>query len=272
MIHFAPAKINLGLHVLEKRPDGYHNLQTLMVPTGLCDLLEITPLHEEGEGFRFEQTGIPLEEGSGVNLCVKAWELVTRELPVPPLLIHLHKQIPVGAGLGGGSSDATHTIMGINRLMGNPLPGDTLHAMAARLGSDCAFFLHDRAMLAEGRGEILTPAGVDLRGIWLVLFHPGVHLSTAEAYRGISPSPDRTDLRTLLEQPMERWKDTLQNDFEKTVFREHPVMGEMKASIYAAGAIYASLSGSGSAMYGLFESPPVLGDELARHILWKGLL
>lgn len=272
MIHFAPAKINLGLHVLERRKDGYHNLQTVMVPTGLCDLIEITALSEQTETLRFEQTGIPLEKESAVNLCVKAWELISRKVRIPSLLIHLHKQIPVGAGLGGGSSDATHTLMGINRWLENPLPEETLHAMATSLGSDCPFFLYGQAMLAEGRGEILTPIHVALQGYWLYLFHPGVHISTAEAYSGIQPSADRPDLRNLLNQPVQSWKEKVVNDFEYSVFRGYPGLREMKESIYAAGAVYASMSGSGSAMYGLFPSPPVLSGALARQILWKGLL
>lgn len=272
MIHFAPAKINLGLHVLERRADGYHNLQTVMVPTGLCDLIEITKLPEQRDKFRFEQTGIPLEEGSGVNLCVKARELMAREVRVPSLLIHLHKQIPVGAGLGGGSSDATHTLIGINRWLEDPLPEETLHTLATSLGSDCPFFLHGKAMLAEGRGEILTAIPMALQGYWLLLFHSGVHISTAEAYSGIQPSADRPDLRKLLDQPIQTWKDAVVNDFEYSVFREYPGLPELKELIYAAGAVYASMSGSGSAMYGLFTSPPLLTGALADQILWRGVL
>ncbi|MGW8316949.1 MAG: 4-(cytidine 5'-diphospho)-2-C-methyl-D-erythritol kinase [Bacteroidales bacterium] len=180
--------------------------------------------------------------------------------------------MPVGAGLGGGSSDATHTLTGINNLLDNQLSGETLHAMAASLGSDCPFFLHDGAMLAEGRGEILSPVGLALQGTLLVLFHPGVHISTAEAYRGIRPSADRPDLCALLEESVENWKDLVVNDFELSVFRGHPGLRAMKESIYASGALYASLSGSGSAMYGLFRSPPEFPDELAGHLLWMGRL
>lgn len=272
MIHFAPAKINLGLHVLEKREDGYHNLQTVMVPTGLCDLLEITTTKAGGEKIRFEQTGISLEEGAGTNLCVRAWELMSSETRLPPLSIHLHKQIPVGAGLGGGSSDGTHTLTGINNLLEKQVPRDILQQMAASLGSDCPFFLHNGAMLAEGRGEILTPVNLELSGFRLVLFHPGVHISTAEAYGGIRTSTGRTDLRLFLEQPVKDWKNNVENDFEPIVFDQHPRLREIKASIYAAGASYASLSGSGSAMYGLFTSPPVLSGKLGRYKLWEGPL
>ena len=272
MIAFAPAKINVGLHVLERRADGFHNLQTVMLRTGLCDILELTLQRGSSGELRFTQTGIPLEEEAGTNLCVRAWEKISGLTSVPPLHIHLHKQIPVGAGLGGGSSDATHTLLAINSMIDDPCSPAVLHSLAASIGSDCPFFPHEGARLAEGRGERLSPVSLELQGYWLALFHPGIHIATAEAYRGIIPQAERDHLPDLLGQPVEKWKHTVVNDFESSVFRRFPDLAEMKASIYSSGALYASLSGSGSAMYGIFRESTGFAGELARRVLWKGPL
>lgn len=272
MIFYSPAKINLGLQVLNRRPDGFHNIQTIMHLTGLYDILEIIRSEKDAAPLTFTQSGLALEPGSSKNLCISAWEAVQRELSLPPLAIHLHKQIPVGAGLGGGSSNATFTLRGINTLMDNPLPPETLYRMAASLGSDCPFFLYDRPMLAEGRGELLTPVDLQLTGLHLVLFDTGIHISTAEAYAGIVPSPGKLDLRELPQHPVRSWKEILSNDFEIPVFGKHPGLESLKHSIYRAGAVYSSLSGSGAAIYGIFEREPVLPADLLEGVLWKGPL
>jgi 4-diphosphocytidyl-2-C-methyl-D-erythritol kinase len=272
MILFSPAKINLGLQILRRRGDGYHDIQTIMHHAGLCDILEIRVSQPDSRRLKFSQSGIELESGDLKNLCISAWEIFEEEAGLPPLEIHLHKQIPVGAGLGGGSSNATHTLLAINRIMGDPLPMGTLHRMASSLGSDCPFFLHDRAMLAEGRGEILTPLELSLKGKYLVLFNKGIHISTARAYAGIQPAPLRFDLRELPNLSFDSWKKVVTNDFEEPVFRLHPELEALKAAIYSAGAGYASLSGSGSALYGLFEEKPDLPGPLQRCAIWKGKL
>lgn len=272
MIFYSPAKINLGLQVLNRRTDGFHNIQTIMHFTGLCDILEIKKSEKDEVELQFTQSGIELESGSGKNLCVSAWEIYQQEVRLPPLAIHLHKQIPVGAGLGGGSSNGTITLMGLNRMMGNPIPPGTLHHMATSLGSDCPFFLYDRPMLAEGRGEVLTPVDIKLTGMYLVLFYTGIQISTAEAYAGIRPAPRSMDLRALPQQPVHRWKDILSNDFEVPVFKLYPELGSLKRALYDAGAIYASLSGSGSALYGIFENIPDIPADLQSSIHWKGTL
>jgi 4-diphosphocytidyl-2-C-methyl-D-erythritol kinase len=272
MIRYSPAKINLGLQIIMRRGDGYHDIQTIMHHAGLCDILETRASAPGSQPLKFSQSGIQLESGDQKNLCISAWEIFQKEAPLPPLEIHLHKQIPVGAGLGGGSSNATHTLLAINRIMGDPLPMGTLHRMASSLGSDCPFFLHDRAMLAEGRGEILTPMEWSLKGKYLVLFNRGIHISTAQAYAGIQPAPSGFDLRELPHLSFDSWKKYVTNDFEVPVFRAHPELEALKAAIYSAGAGYASLSGSGSALYGIFEELPDLPEPLQRFAIWKGEL
>ena len=272
MIFYSPAKINLGLQVLNRRSDGFHNIQTIMHLTGLCDILEIIRSGKDDAPLTFTQSGLALEPDSSKNLCISAWEALQQEVRLPPLTMHLHKQIPVGAGLGGGSSNATFTLRGINTIMGHPLPPEALHRMAASLGSDCAFFLYDRPMLAEGRGELLSPVDLQLSGLLLVLFVTGIHISTAGAYAGIDPAPGKLDLRELAKHPVRIWKEILSNDFEIPVFRNHPELEDLKESIYRAGAMYASLSGSGAAIYGIFEKKPDLPPDLLKAVLWKGKL
>lgn len=270
MILFSPAKINIGLRIFERRADGYHNLQSVMYPLGLFDLLEIRMDDPRSHGLRFSQTGIPVEAGSGKNLCEKAFELMTHETTLPPVQIHLHKQIPVGAGLGGGSSNASYTLKGLNRITNKELSSERLHRLASRLGSDCPFFLHRQPMLMEGRGEKLNPSTVNLKGYYMVLLFPGIHISTAEAYAVVSPSSSGTDLGQLAAIPVERWRGSVVNDFEKEIFRRYPLLEELKTGLYSAGAIYASMSGSGSSLYGIFREIPELPAGLEKHLIWKG--
>jgi 4-diphosphocytidyl-2-C-methyl-D-erythritol kinase len=272
MILFSPAKINLGLQILKRRGDGYHDIQTILHHTGLCDILEVKKSAPGSQPLQFSQSGIELESGDHKNLCISAWEMFQQEVGLPTLEIHLHKQIPVGAGLGGGSSNATHTLLAMNKIMGDPLPMDALQRMASSLGSDCPFFLHDSAMLAEGRGESLTPLELSLKGKFLVIFYKGIHISTSQAYAGTQPAPLRFDLRELPHRSFDSWKELLTNDFEVSVFGLHPELEVLKADIYSAGAGYASLSGSGSALYGLFEKVPELPGPLERCAIWKGRL
>ncbi len=272
MILFSPAKINLGLRVLERRSDGYHDIETAMCLTGLCDILEIRAGDAPGGGIRFTQSGIQLEQGSGTNLCIRAYEMYRQAAPLPAVSIHLHKQIPVGAGLGGGSSNATFTLLGLNQISRAPLEEKTLHEMASRLGSDCPFFLYSRPMIARGRGEILDPLELPLKGHYLALIHPGIHISTAEAYSDIVPDRSGAGLRELLAQPPDRWKEWVINDFEGPLFRKYPALSGVKQELYGAGALYASLSGSGSALYGIFPVSPELTGSLAASLIWKGAL
>lgn len=269
MIYFSPAKINIGLQILLKRPDGFHDLQSVMFPVNLCDILEIRK-SSSGKPVRFHQTGIRFDSDHEKNLCISAWELLAATTTLPPVDIHLHKQIPVGAGLGGGSSNASTTLKGLNTLAVNSLKEKKLEELAARLGSDCPFFLHNGPMMMEGRGEILNNVTLDLDHLFLVLLFPGIPISTSAAYGSVTPRTPEIPLKVMIREPVENWKDLIRNDFEDSLFKLHPVLGRLKTELYRSGAIYASLSGSGSALYGLYSAPPVLSESLKKYVIWKG--
>lgn len=270
MIHFSPAKINIGLQITERRDDGFHNLQSVMLAVGLCDIIEIRKSTGPNNGIRLSQSGIKLESGNEKNLCINAYELLSVETPLPPVELHLHKQIPVGAGLGGGSSNASTTLKCLNSLARHPLSDDRLLDLSAILGSDCPFFLHRGAMMMEGRGEILSPIHIHLDQMYLVLLFSGINISTSEAYAGVTPSMPDTPLRKLVSNSIDRWKNLVVNDFENSVFGKHPELKLLKKDLYDAGALFASLSGSGSSIYGIFPKPPDLPGNLERFVIWKG--
>jgi len=270
MIHFSPAKINLGLHILKRREDGYHMLRSVMYPTGLCDIIEIHQLTENKDPVCFTQSGIRFESDLEKNLCIEAFSLFASEHPLPPLAIHLHKQIPVGAGLGGGSSNASTVLKGLNSLTSSPASSEKLASLASQLGSDCPFFLHNGPMLMEGRGEELSPVKLSLRPNYLVLLFPEIYISTAEAYASVTPSVPDIDLLEVIEIQSNNWKDKLSNDFEKSAFAKHPLLRDLKLELYNAGAKFASMSGSGSSLFGIFEKPPELPEEIQKYVIWKG--
>lgn len=245
MLLYPNAKINLGLNVVRKRSDGYHDIETLFYPVpSLCDILELT-LSDE---LRMTVYGADI---AGENLCEKAWRLLHGRFGIPPVAIHLYKKIPMGAGLGGGSADAAFTLTGLNALFGLHLPQDELAGLAASLGSDCAFFVYNRPMLARGRGEILTPFDFSLEGHRLQIYPQEVFVSTREAYAGITPHPPAHRIESVLKRPIDEWKDLLVNDFEETVFRSHPELAVAKEALYAGGARYVAMTGSGSALFAI---------------------
>jgi 4-diphosphocytidyl-2-C-methyl-D-erythritol kinase len=270
MIRYSPAKINIGLQILEKRKDGFHNIRSVMYPTGLCDILEIKVLPEGASAFQFSQSGINLDTDPEDNLVAAAWRLLKRETDVPPVAIHLHKQIPVGAGLGGGSSNASQVLLALNHVSPQGISHERLEKLAGQLGSDCPFFLHQGPMLMEGRGEILSPAKIDLEGLYLVLLFPGIHVSTAEAYAGIHPKIPEVSLNQAISLPVSEWPGLVKNDFEDGLGVQFPLIGDLKESLYQAGAQYASLSGSGSSIYGIFRQHPRLPDKLRDFVIWEG--
>jgi 4-diphosphocytidyl-2-C-methyl-D-erythritol kinase len=235
MIAFPPCKINLGLNVLRRRADNYHDIETCFYPIPWTDILEVIPSNR----FEFTTSGnvIPGDD----NLCIKAYQL----LDAPPAKIHLHKIIPTGAGLGGGSSDAALTLRLLNDVFALGLSKTQLRSLAAQIGSDCAFFIDDVPMIGTGRGDILTPADISLKGKFIVVVKPDVHVSTAEAYADVVPKESKLDLSDL---------NALKNDFEESVFEKHPLIGSIKKQLYGAGAMYASMSGSGSAVYAIFDN------------------
>ena len=269
MIVYPYSKINLGLHVIRKRDDGFHDLETLFYPLELCDALEIVPA-ADGK-TEFTSSGIQIPGQMADNLCVKAWELMHPDYDLPHVKIHLHKMIPVGAGLGGGSSDAAFSLKVLNDLFSLKLPDEKLQHYAQKLGSDCSFFLGNTPAYATGRGEILTPHPLSLKGCNLVLIKPDVHVGTADAYAGITPKQPEKPLKEILSLPPEKWKDLLVNDFEKTIFRKFPPIAEIKSQLYNMGAVYACMSGSGSSVFGIFRNKPPAdtGKLFAESFVWQ---
>ena len=269
MISFPPCKINLGLNVVSKRSDGYHNLETCFYPIPWTDALEIIP----ADKFSFSTSGNVIPGNTADNLCVKAYELLKKDFALAPATIHLHKVIPSGAGLGGGSSDAAHTLRLLTRVFNLQLTAEKLNSYALLLGSDCPFFIEDKPMLGSGRGEVLTPVDVKLSGKFIVLIKPEEHISTAEAYAGVTSAKHSTSVKDILEKmPVEKWKNQLKNDFEGSVFGKHPIINGIKQKLYQQGAVYASMSGSGSAVFGLFEKPVDLKNLFPQMIYWSSAL
>lgn len=257
MLVFPFAKINLGLQVLRKRPDGYHDIRSALFPIPLYDALEAVVDGSVPRGeVRFVRTGIPVPGDPASDLCMKAVEQVRKLRELPGLRMHLHKAIPTGAGLGGGSSDGAHTLLLLNDLLSLQIPRAQLHGMATELGSDCPFFLHRTPQLAEGRGEILSPIDVDLEGHWIALVNPGLHVSTAEAYRNLELGSGHGDLREQLASPPATWQGKVTNDMEPRVFADHPSIGNIKRKLLTMGAIYAAMSGSGASVFGIFTGRP----------------
>jgi 4-diphosphocytidyl-2-C-methyl-D-erythritol kinase len=269
MIAFPQAKINLGLSVIRKRNDGYHDISTLMYPLPFCDVLEILP--SASGKVSFKQTGLLIGGKNEDNLCLKAWAFMEKKYQVPPCSIHLHKAIPWGAGLGGGSSDAASTILLLNDLFNLQLNPAALTETAASIGSDCPFFISGKPAIASGRGEVLQEIMPDLKGVYLMLIKPAFGVSTAEAYAGVKPSGKEMGIEKIVLGSKEHWKDKLKNDFEESVFAKHPELAVIKNHLYTNGAFYASMTGSGSAMFGMFEKEIEISG-IPAEICWKGWL
>lgn len=259
----ANCKINLGLDVLRRRADGYHDLSTVMYPVrGFYDELEITPA--AADDAEFVSAGMAVDCPPERNMCVRAHRLMRERYGAGGVRIVLDKRVPFGAGLGGGSSDGTAVIMALNDMFSLGLCEDELVAAAAELGSDTAFFVRNTPQLCEGRGEIMTPASVDLRGMLIAIVKPNASVSTRKAYSGVRPSVPSRPLSERIAEPVERWQDSVKNDFEESVFALYPEIGEVKRTLIDAGAIYASMSGSGSAVFGLFDDSAAV--EKLRHV------
>ncbi|HXB30064.1 MAG TPA: 4-(cytidine 5'-diphospho)-2-C-methyl-D-erythritol kinase [Puia sp.] len=264
MISFPHAKINLGLSVISKRPDGFHNLETVFYPLLLRDALEIIPSKEN----RFFQTGLQIPPGKKDNLVMIAYQMLKKTYPqITPIEIHLHKSIPLGAGLGGGSSDAAETLKLINNLFDLHIPGKEMDDYALKLGSDCPFFMQSSPCIARGRGEILEPVSLDLSAYSILLVHPEIRIETAWAYSKIKSSLPENDLKKSILQPVQNWANSIRNDFELPVFEVYPAIRKIKEKLYMSGAIYAAMTGSGSTVFGIFkksELPDSLEVENAR--------
>jgi 4-diphosphocytidyl-2-C-methyl-D-erythritol kinase len=254
MLRFPNAKINLGLHITRKREDGFHDLETIFYPVKtMRDALEFVPAEKEKGAFH--ASGLPIGGDELTNLVWRAYKLMQDRFPgeVPAMDVYLHKAIPMGAGLGGGSADAAFALQMLNDMCGLGLQGEDLESLGLELGSDCPFFIRNTPQYATGRGEDMEPIAIDLSAYRIELVCPDIHVSTRAAFSRIAPKPSAFDLRTLPQVPAEEWKDLLKNDFEDSVFVQFPEIAAVKEKLYADGAVYAAMSGSGSAVYGLFK-------------------
>lgn len=270
MISFPNAKINIGLNIINKRPDGFHNIETIFYPVGLSDILEINISKDK---INFENTGLTIENKSlESNLCFKAYQKINNDFSIEPVDIHLHKITPFGAGLGGGSSDASFTLKAINSIMNLNLDDNTLIKYAEQIGSDCPFFIINKPSFASGKGNILKPVDLSLKGYFLVVVYPGIHINTAKAYSKISPKEPEISLSELIKQPMGNWKRTIKNDFEESIFNDHPEIEIIKSKLYNLGAIYSSMSGSGSAVFGIFNRKVDIKSSFNKYFTWTEVL
>ena len=251
MICFPNAKINLGLHIISKRADGYHNIETVFYPVNLCDALEIVPA-QEGK-TTFSQTGILVDGQPENNIVIKSYNLLKKDFDLPELEIYLRKEIPVGAGLGGGSSDAAFMIKLLNDFADLKLSIEQMESYARQLGADCPFFIQNKPVFAEGTGNVFSPVNISLDAYKIAIKNPSVSVSTKEAYAKVKPQQPSVPLKEIICLPIKEWKNHLVNDFEPGVFAQYSEIAEIKQQMYAEGAIYASMSGSGSAVFGIFE-------------------
>ena len=260
MVLFPPAKLNLGLHITGKRDDGFHDLESVFLPIGWSDILEVVLDEDVPSGqARFEWTGLAIPGDTVDNLVTRAHNRLAEAFDLPGVSIHLHKVLPMGGGVGGGSADGTYTLRALNAVCNLGLSHDALLAHAAELGSDCPFFVQDAPALVRGRGEIVEslPGELPLRDGWVVVANPGIHISTAEAFGDVTPTPRSTDWNALTTTPVTAWRDLIQNDFELGARQRHPQVGHLIDALAQAGAAHAQMTGSGSTVFGLFEKEAV---------------
>lgn len=250
MILFPNAKVNLGLRIINRRSDGFHNIETIFCPVDLCDILEFVPSEENKNTLQI--TGNVPDDDPSENLVLKAWKQLRSKYKIPHVSIHLHKSIPIGAGLGGGSSDAAFMLKGLNEMFGCGCTENELMEMAGSLGSDCAFFVRNTFAIGTGRGEQLQPIDISLSEYTVLLVNPGIHISSKEAYSDVTPGVQLNSLTDLVNDPVENWKELIVNDFENGIFNKYPEIESIKSTMYKLGAVYSSMTGSGSTVFGLF--------------------
>lgn len=268
MITFPNSKINIGLNVVEKRKDGFHNIETIFYPVALGDILEFIE-KQAGAETTFNNTGLKVGDNFKDNLVIKAYNLLKEQFQLPSLSFHLHKIIPMGAGLGGGSSDAAYTLKSLNISFKLGLSDDDLENFASKLGSDCPFFIRNKPVFAYEKGNVFREINLSLSSYKIVIVYPAIHVSTPEAYALVTPAKPETPLYDLIKKPVNFWKDLIKNDFEVSVFKKHPEIEKIKDELYNLGAVYASMSGSGSAVYGIFEELPVFPESFNKYFIWK---
>lgn len=274
MICFPNAKINLGLNIVEKRNDGFHNIETIFYPVGWNDVLEIIPnktTNSLEQDFNLHLSGIPILGSLNENLLYKAYQIIKKIKPVPRINVYLHKAIPMGAGLGGGSSDAAYFIKQLNEQFSLNLSEPEMIEIASQLGSDCAFFIKNKPVYATEKGNVFSETSINLSNLYIVIIFPNVHSNTKEAYSLVTPQKSQKNILTIINQPIDTWKNELKNDFEKSIFKLYPIVEQVKNNLYNIGAVYASMSGSGSAVFGLFNTEVNIG-ELSQYKHWAGKL
>lgn len=269
MVAFPPVKINLGLNIIAKRADNFHDIESVFYPVGWTDVIEV--IVTENQEFNLQMTGLPIPGDPSKNLIFKAYEILKNDYEIPGLSFHLHKILPMGAGLGGGSSDGACALKLINEVAQLGISSEKLHDYALQLGSDCPFFLTEKAAFVKGRGEMLEPISIDLSGWHILITMPPVSISTAEAYSWITPHQPQKSIREIISLSPEDWKDQLKNDFEIHAIQRHPIIGEIKSKMYEMGATYVSMSGSGASVYGLFKHKPQNFQTEGMQI-WEGRL
>ncbi|NVN95486.1 MAG: 4-(cytidine 5'-diphospho)-2-C-methyl-D-erythritol kinase [Bacteroidetes bacterium] len=255
MIAFPNCKINLGLYIENKRNDGFHNIKTVFYPVELKDVLEI--IESDTSDFSLSMSGITVNGDLKSNLCFKAYSLLKNDFQLPAVKIHLHKAIPHGAGLGGGSSDAAFTIKMLNSKFNLHLHKEQMQYYAGKLGSDCAFFIENKAVVAEEKGDVFESIEIDLNAYHILIVKPNVFVSTPEAYQWVKARNETIDIKSIIKQPIRNWKDNLINDFEESVFKKYPIIASVKELLYENDAVYASMSGSGAAVFGIFKEAPI---------------
>ena len=266
MICFPNAKLNLGLNIISKRDDGYHNIETVFYPIALKDALEILP-SQSGEAYRLFSSGIDIGSNSENNLVIKALNLMSTERDIPNIDIHLLKRIPSGAGLGGGSSDASFMLNLLNQTFSLNYTSNELHQFAVKLGADCAFFLRNRPVFASGIGQQMETINLSLKQYHIVVVKPNIWVSTKEAYSQIVPKQPKISLKEVVKLPIQEWRNYMHNDFETHIFKKHPAIAEIKQTLYNNGALYASMSGSGTSVYGFFLQKPEI--SFPNYFVWN---
>lgn len=275
MINFPNAKINLGLNIISRRSDGYHNIETIFYPIDLFDALEIVPMKQDeietntiSPQYRFFQSGLEIDADNENNLVIKALNLIKQEKEIPSIDIHLLKKIPLGAGLGGGSSDAAAMLHLLNNKFELRYSEEELIAKASILGADCSFFIKNKPTLATGIGNIFEDIELSLKQYTMVVVKPNLYVNTKEAYSMIVPKMIEISLKEIIKMPIEEWREVMKNDFETPIFEKFPQIRNLKERMYDLGAIYAAMSGSGSSVFGIFESLPQIENEFDTNFIW----
>jgi 4-diphosphocytidyl-2-C-methyl-D-erythritol kinase len=258
MLVFSSCKINLGLHIVEKRSDGFHNIETVFYPLSWCDAIEVLE-STDNQQFKINFSGISIPGDSKDNILVKAYDLVKKDHALPAIRVHLFKNVSMGAGLGGGSANAVNFIHLLDKKFDLKIAASKKMEYAKQLGSDCAFFVEKKAVLAKEKGDVFEPVKIDLSNYYILVVYPNVHSDTKMAYAGVMPKKPLQNIKTIIEtKPIEQWKGNLTNDFENSVFKQLPQLKILKEDLYRSGAIYASMSGSGSAVFGIFKQKPTI--------------